>query len=88
MAKIIDLSAIASVLEAAHQKAAALPYEVAFEVDMEKSILIARGTQRLHGGTWVNGSTTGRLLSEVFAEPDEAFAYMFGFLQASFRTER
>lgn len=82
----IDLDNVAAAMVEAKKRSDALPYKVDFEIDAEHHVLIVRGIQRMGGGMWINGSTTGRPLSVVMSNPQEAFDYVFGFLEASFRS--
>ena len=81
----VDLNRVARAFRAAATRADAAPYVVDFEIDVERQVLIARGTQTK--SMWINGSTTGRPLSEVMTNPEAAFDYVFGFLEASFRAD-
>lgn len=84
MSEPLDLSAVAAGLVAAKERASALPYRVDFEPDAERGLLIARSRYGGHGMAF-NSAKTGRTLADVIAKPDEAFDYMFGFLDACYR---
>lgn len=81
----VDLNRVAEAFAAAATRADAAPYTIDFEIDVEHPVLIARGTKT--GSMWSHGSTTGRRLSDVMTNPEAAFDYVFGFLEASFRAD-
>lgn len=78
----VDLGQLAAAIQSANDRIASLPYSVRFSVERGyQDLLIARGQKTV--GMRVSGATTGRLVRDVVAKPEESFAYIFGFLQAS-----
>lgn len=76
-----DFVRLSDALEEARRRATELPYAVTFTIHRGFDQVIARGTRT--SGMRVNGATTGRPLRDFLTDPEAAFTYMFGFLDAA-----